>query len=501
MEGYNASWKGRVLHHLRRLISGLSFLLGLFGLVSGAAVAQGGGPVLLAPVTGIINPVQAGYIDRVINQAEQNGAAAVVLEIDTPGGLDTSMRQIVQRILSSRVPVIVYVSPPGGRAGSAGVYIAYAAHVSAMAPNTNIGSATPVTLGGGAEVKPSDEMRAKTVNDAAAYIRSLAEQRGRNADWAERAVREGINATASEAVQQGIVEHSAPDLRQLLQQVDGQTVETARGPTVLRTADAPVERVEMNAFERLLHVISDPTIAYLLLSLGSLGLMLELYNPGQVLPGVVGGLCLLLALYSLGTLPVNYAGLLLLGFAFLLFIADVLSPTHGILTVGGAIAFILGSFLLFNTPESAPFLRVSIPVILGVAALLVGFSVFAVGAVARSRRRKVVTGREGLVGELAEVRTRLDPSGLVHLESELWRARTSGRAVEPGERVRVLAIDGLYLTVAPEVTEPETAAPRRRRATSQVATAERKGVRGKPAAAQEKSTSIERSAEPTPPPR
>jgi membrane-bound serine protease (ClpP class) len=415
--------------------------------------------VLVASVTGIINPVQAGYIERVIDQAEEGGAAAVVLQMDTPGGLDTSMREINQRILSSQVPVIVYVWPPGARAGSAGVYIAYAAHVSAMAPNTNIGSATPVMFGGGGEAKPSDEMKAKATNDAAAYIRSLAERRGRNAEWAERAVRDAVNVTASEAVQQQIVDLTASDVPQLLEQAHGRTVQGNGGPIQLQTAGARIEPVEMSAFERFLHVISDPTIAYILLSLGSLGLMLELYNPGQVLPGVVGGLCLLLALYALGTLPVNYAGLLLLGFGILLFIADVLSPTHGVLTVGGTIAFVLGSFLLFNTSEGAPFLQVSVVAILGVAALLVGFSVFAVGAVARTRHRKVVTGREGLVGRVAEVRTRLEPEGFVLVESELWRARSTGRAVEPGERVRVLTIDGLFLTVSPEAAEAPASGP------------------------------------------
>lgn len=441
-----------MLLHVRRLLCGVSLALGLSGLVAGAA-AQDAGLVILAEVKGIINPVQAGFVARVIEHAEQRGASAVVLQMDTPGGLDSSMRQMIQRILSSRVPVIVYVSPPGSRAGSAGVYIAYSAHVAAMAPNTNIGSATPVAMGEGGEAKLSDEMRAKVTNDAAAYARSLAERRGRNAEWAERAVREGANVPVSQAVQENIVDFMATDVSQLLQQANGRTVETVQGLVVVRTAGATVESLEMSAFEKFLHVISDPTIAYILLSLGSLGLMLELYNPGQVLPGVVGGLCLLLALYALGTLPVNYAGLLLLGFGMLLFIADVVSPTHGILTTGGAIAFILGSFLLFNTPEGAPFLHVSVSAILTMAALLVGFSVFVLGALARSRRRKVVTGREGLMGKTAEVRTRLEPAGLVLVESELWRARSSGRPVDVGEQVRVDGIDGLALTVTPEAAE------------------------------------------------
>jgi membrane-bound serine protease (ClpP class) len=442
---------------LRRLLTGLSLLLGLLSLASGAASAQSDAPALLASVNGIINPVQAGYVDRVIAQAEQQGASAVVLQMDTPGGLDTSMRQIIQRILSSRVPVIVYVGPPGARAGSAGVYIAYAAHVSAMAPNTNIGSAHPVSIGQGGENQMSDEMKAKVTNDAVAYIRSLAERRGRNVDWAEQAVRESVNVPAGEAVQQHIVDLAAPNVRQLLDQANGRSVETVDGQVVLQTAGAPIEPVEMNGFERLMHAISDPTIAYILLSLGSLGLMLELYNPGQVIPGVVGGLCLLLAFFALGTLPVNYAGLLLLGFSFLLFIADVLSPTHGVLTTGGVIAFVLGSFMLFNTPEGAPFLQVSLPAIFTVTAILVGFFVFVFGAVARSRRRRVVTGKEGLIGGLAEVRTPLDPDGFVHADGALWRAHSTGRKVEPGERVRILAVDDLRLIIEPEPAEAPSA--------------------------------------------
>ena len=441
---------------VRRSLYGLMVLIGLLLLAAGAS-AQDAGSVLVAPVRGIINPVQAGYVSRVIDQAEQQGAAAVVLQMDTPGGLDSSMRQIIQRILASRVPVIVYVAPPGARAGSAGVYIAYSAHVAAMAPNTNIGSATPVQVGEGGEVQLSDEMRAKITNDAVAYIRGLAERRGRNADWAERAVREGLNVTASEAVSQGVVDFQASDLDALLGQADGRSVETVAGPIVLQTAGVSIERTEMSAIEGFLHAISDPTIAYILLSLGSLGLMLELYNPGSLVPGVVGGLCLLLAFYALGTLPVNLAGLLLIAFGLVLFVADVISPTHGILTLGGLIAFVLGSLMLYNAPEGQPFLQVSMFAIAAVTLVVLGFSLFAVGAVTRTRHRKVVTGKEGLLGSFGEVRTPLAPAGIILAESELWQARTSGRALEPGERVRVVAVEGLRLTVEPaaeELSEP-----------------------------------------------
>jgi membrane-bound serine protease (ClpP class) len=449
-----------VFLQIRRAFTVGLLVLGLVGLLGAAASAQSPGAVYVASVTGIINPVQAGYVDRVIDQAEEAGAAAVVIQLDTPGGLDKSMREINQRILAARVPVIVFVWPPGARAGSAGVYMTYSAHVAAMGPNTNIGSATPVMMGEGGEAQLSDEMKAKIQNDAIAYIRGLAERRGRNADWAEQAVRQGANVTAAEAVQQRIVDLQASDLQQLLERADGRTVDLASGPVPLRTAGAPVVPAEMNWVEQLLHVISDPTIAYILLGLGSLGLTLELYNPGSVVPGVVGGLCLLLAFYALGTLPVNYAGLMLLGFAFLLFIADLFAPTHGVLTVGGLIAFVLGSLMLFNAPEGAEFLRVSFGAIFTMAALFAGFFAFCVSAIVRGQRRHVTTGREGLLGQVAEVRTRLGPEGLVFVESELWRARTVGRAVEPGEDVRVLAVKGLELTVEPlSVEAPPAQAP------------------------------------------
>ncbi|MBI4492762.1 MAG: nodulation protein NfeD [Chloroflexi bacterium] len=423
-------------------------LLGLVAAV-GAVEAQGGNRVVVAPIREVINPPLAEFVVRVIDRAESSGATAVVFEMDTPGGLDASMRQINQRILNSRVPVVVYVAPPGARAGSAGVYITYAAHVAAMAPNTNIGSATPVALGEGGEQQMSDEMRAKVQNDAAAYLRGLASQRGRNAEWAEKAVRQGANVTAREAVDLKVIDLVAPDLQTLLREIDGRRVQTAAGEVQLATAEAQVERVDMNPVEALLHLISNPTIAYILLSLGSLGLFLELSSPGAILPGVVGGICMLLAFYALGTLPVNYAGLALLLFGLLLFVADLFAPSHGILTTGGAIAFILGSFLLFNVPEAAPFLRISLAVILAVSLTLVGFLVFVLGAIIRSRRRKVVTGREGLIGRAGYARTPLDPSGMVWVDGELWGATSEDGEVTPGQAIEVVRIQGLHLFVRP----------------------------------------------------
>ncbi len=431
---------------MRRLYVWLA-LVALGAVLTVHASAQGSGVVLVAPVRGIINPVVAGYVDRVITQAEQVNATAVVLELDTPGGLDSAMRDIIKRILASRVPVVVYVYPPGGRAGSAGVYITYAAHLAAMSPNTNIGSAHPVAIGDQGQQQLSDEMKEKITNDAVAFIRSLAERRGRNVEWAERAVRQSINATEQEALREGVIDLVAPETASLLSAVDGAEVETASGRVVLRTRGAMVQRVEMNAVEAFLHAIADPNIAFILISIGSLGIIYELSNPGAVLPGVVGGICLLLGLFALGMLPVNFAGLALIAFAFILFLADLLTPTHGVLTVGGAIALVLGAMILFNTPEAEPWLGVSLQLILAVAIFISGFFLFAVAAMARAQRRKPATGREALLGSVGEARTRLEPYGMVHVDGELWTARAKNGPISEGERVQVVGMEGLRLVV------------------------------------------------------
>jgi membrane-bound serine protease (ClpP class) len=446
--------------------------LGLIGMVAAplapAAQAQGasGGQadVSVVRVRGIVNPTLAHYVSRSIDQAEQDGAHAVVIELDTPGGLDSSMRQIIQRILASRVPVVLYVAPPGARAGSAGVYITYAAHLAAMAPNTNIGSATPVAMGEGGEQQMSPEMRAKVTNDATAYIRSLAEQRGRNADWAEQAVREGANITAQEALNLGVIDIIATDVNDLLRQIDGRTVTTAAGAVALRTADASVQRIEMGVVDAFLHAISDPTIAYILLSLGTMGLFFELSNPGTILPGTVGGICLLLGFYALGTLPVNYAGLLLMAFALLLFVVELFTPTHGVLSVGGLVAFLLGSLMLFNVPEAAPWLSLSLWTILGVTGLMGGFFLIVARLVARSLKQKPTVGREALIGQIGRAKTPLNPQGMVWVDGALWEATVEGGWVLAGQRVEVVTVEGLHMRVRPVhdvVSVPSDATPGR----------------------------------------
>jgi membrane-bound serine protease (ClpP class) len=433
---------------MRAVLSVLLLSLGALALQTASAAAQTSQPeVLVGRINGIINPVMAGYVDRVITDAERANAAAVVFYMDTPGGLSDAMRDINLRVERSNVPVIVYVAPNGARAGSAGVYIAYAAHLVGMAPATNIGSATPIaedTNGGEAQMSP--EMKAKVTNDAVAAIQALAQQRGRDPAFAERAVREGANLQASDAYTSHVVNYLATDLPDLLRQADGATIQVASGPVTLRTANAPTRSDDMSAVESFLLTITNPTIAYILLSLGSLGLLLELYNPGSVFPGVIGGIALLLAFFALGTLPINFAGLALIAFGLLLFGLEPFLTAHGILAAGGAVAFVAGSLLLINAPD---FLQVSGYAIAAVTALLVAFFGVLVAAILRSRRRRAITGREGLVGAPGVVRRDIEPGrqGIVLVQGELWQAVAPDGRLTQGERVVVQSVDGLLLTV------------------------------------------------------
>src|SRR5216684_1216642 len=430
--------------------------------VFGTAAAQSDrSEVVVGEIKGIINPVMAGYVDRVITDAEKTNASAVMFYMDTPGGLSDAMRDINLRILASKVPVIIYVGPDGARAGSAGVYISYAAQLVAMAPATNIGSATPVAMDtNGGEAQMSPEMKNKVTNDAVAGIRSLAEQRGRDPDFAERAVREGANLQASEALKANVINYVAPDLPDLLRQMDGARVHVQNADVVLHTAAAATRRADMSALESFLLTITNPTIAYILLSMGSLGLLLELYNPGSIFPGVIGGICLLLAFYALGTLPLNFAGLALIAFGLLLFGLEPFLPTHGILAAGGAVSFVIGSLLLINAPEQ-PFLQISVVAIAAVTGVLLAFFLVIVAAVLRSRRRRVVTGREGLLGAIGTVRRELEPgrTGIVLVQGELWQAVAPDGRLSVGEKAIVQRVDGLLLTVR-RATDVVPAPPR-----------------------------------------
>jgi membrane-bound serine protease (ClpP class) len=432
--------------YLAMLIAGLALT------VMPAPSRAAGRHVDVVALKGVVNPVSAGYIERGITTATQDGATALIITMDTPGGLGSSMDEIIQAILASNVPVAVFVSPGGARAGSAGVYITYAAHIAAMAPNTNIGAAHPVFAdSSGNEQQVSDEMKAKVTNDAAAQIRNLATTRGRNVDWADQAVRQSVSVTYKEALDLRVIDIVASDIPDLLRQMDGRTVKMGANltPTVINTAGASINNLEMGFFEQALFAISSPDIAFLLLSLGGLGLFFELANPGSVFPGVLGGLFILLAFFSLGTLPVNYAGVAFIGFAFVLLIADLFLPTHGVLTFGGVVSLILGGAMLIDT--SGPYTisaGVDPWVLITVALVLGGFFAFGVAKAVQARLKPPATGRERLIGALAEVRVPLKPHGMVFLEGQLWGAVSNEGDAPAGSLVRVVAINGLTLTVA-----------------------------------------------------
>jgi membrane-bound serine protease (ClpP class) len=412
-----------------------------------------GGPVTALAIDGPIGPASADYVVRGIHRAAQNGSELVILQIDTPGGLDTSMRMIVKAILASPVPVASHVAPGGARAASAGLYILYASHIAAMAPATNLGSATPVDIGIGADqardrpgAGAASPMARKQVNDAAAYIRSLAQLRGRNAEWAERAVREAVSLPAQEALKLGVVEYVAADPAALLAQLDGKTVSVLGQPRRLRTGGAALLRIEPDWRSRLLGAITNPSIALLLMMVGVYGLLFELMNPGAALPGVMGAICLLFGLYALQLLPVNYAGLalILLGIAFM--VAEGFVPSFGSLGLGGVVALVAGALILVDTdlPGYGIPIAFIIPLALG-SALLVGGTA---GIALKTRRRAVAGGAGGVIGNVGEVRHALAGEAWVHVHGETWQAR-SKVALAPGQQVMVIAREGLVLEVIP----------------------------------------------------
>ncbi len=407
----------------------------------GGLSAEGNPPVLVIRVEGAISPVSAEYIEKNLARASDLRAAALVIELDTPGGLDASMRGIVKGMTASSVPVIVYVAPGGARAASAGVFITVAAHVAAMAPGTNIGAAHPVSVGG----KMDAEMSEKVTNDAAAYIRSLAERSGRNAAWAEDAVRKSVSVTESEALRLKVIDLVSPDLDQLLKALDGRTVKTADGEKVLRTANAPIVRHAMGFRYKVLDFITNPSVAYMLMLLGFYGLFFELTNPGAIFPGVAGGIFLILAFYSFQTLPVNYAGLALIALAIILFVLEVKIVSHGLLTIGGIIAMVFGSLMLFESPE--PFYRVSLAVIIPSALITALFFTITFRLAYRAFRRKPVTGSEGMIGLEGRATDAVSRTGgMVSLHGELWTAYADGE-IEKGDTVIVEAVTGLKLKV------------------------------------------------------
>ncbi|MBD3161886.1 MAG: nodulation protein NfeD [Candidatus Eisenbacteria bacterium] len=409
-----------------------------------AAVASEGDHVLRARVEDAITPVSSRHVVEAIETAREEGAAVLLLQVDTPGGLDTSMREAVKAILNSPVPVVVWVGPSGARAASAGVFLTLAAHVAAMAPGTNIGAAHPVGIGGGAA--PDTTMMGKVVNDAVAYVRSIAKSRDRNADWAERAVRESISTEAEEAVAIGICDLIAEDPDSLLAAIDGWEIRVGEETVRLKTAGLPIREHRMTWQERILAVLTDPNIAYLLFLAGILGIFFELSNPGALLPGIVGGISLILALFAFQSLSVNFAGVLLILLALVLFVLEVKVPSSGALSIGGVVSLALGSLMLFRTASGGP--SVSLGVLIPALVLTTAFFLFAVTMALRAQRRRTVTGQEGLVGELARVVEDLDPEGKVFLHGEYWTARSAAPA-QRGTHVRVLRMEGLELRVEP----------------------------------------------------
>ncbi len=440
-----------------------AFALAVFLLVP--APASAAHPVVLvATLDGVINPITDSYVQRAVDRAVREGDNALIIALDTPGGLDTSMRHIIKTMLAAPVPVVIYVSPSGARAASAGLFITQAADVAAMAPGTNIGSAHPVSIGGpnpAPNASPSPGSAAgdiesqKIENDAAAYIRSLATLHHHNADWAEKAVRQSANVPADEAVTLNVVDLESRDLSSLLQDLDGRQVQKGGQTYTLQTAHAAIERIDLSEFDRLLEAVSDPDVAYLLLLLAIIAIGFWVTHPGFFLPGVVGVIAGILAGVALFNLPINTAGVVLILLAMTMFVIDLKAPTHGVLTTGGVVAMALGSLLLIDTGFLSE--GVNIFLILVTVVVLGGSFGFVLRKILAARRRPFAAGEESIVGKLGTVREPLRPDGLVFIDGALWQATSLSGSVEAGSRVRVVGISGLRLQV--NAVNPESSSP------------------------------------------
>jgi membrane-bound serine protease (ClpP class) len=421
------------------LLIGLLWSLGSLWL---APASGAGAHVVVATYEGVINPVTVEYLHDALAFAETNRAQMLVVKLDTPGGLVTSMQTIVKNIVNAPLPVAVYVSPSGGRAASAGVFITLAGHVAAMAPGTNIGAAHPVAMGG----EMDNTMKEKAENDLAASIKSLAEQRGRNVKWAEEAVRKSVSVTEKEALSLKVIDLVAEDVSALLAQIDGRKVQLPGGAVTLQTKGAEVREFPMGWRLEALKALSDPNIAVLLMTIGTIGILAELYNPGAILPGIVGAISLILAFYSLQSLPINYAGLLLLLLGIALFILEIKVTSYGLLTLGGIAAMTLGGLLLVKS--DAPFMQVSLsfllPTVITAGAIMFGMAWLAL----KARRRAPVTGKESMIGEIATAKTDVAPHGQVFLHGELWEA-VSEQPIKRGDEAEVRSVEGLTLKVVP----------------------------------------------------
>jgi membrane-bound serine protease (ClpP class) len=415
-----------------RLIS-VVVLAFLLLLMAGPTLARG---VARVEVSMPIGPVTHKIISEALERAIEENRDLLIIELDTPGGLDKSMRSICQTLLNAEIPTVVYVSPSGARAASAGLFIAYAAHIAAMAPGTNIGAAHVVSMGG----EIDSVMETKVQNDAVAYITSIAKKRGRNVDFATRAVLESESIDAETALDSNVIDVVADDIPDLLAQIDGREVELPDGPDTLAVADEPVADYPIGFKDQFLQIITDPNIAFILLNIGILGIAIELYNPGAIFPGVLGGISLILGFYGLQQLPINYAGLALILLAIILFLLEIKVTSYGILGGGGVISMLLGSFLLIDSP--APYLRISAVVIITTVIFFSAFFLLIVGFAVRAHRRRVATGREGIIGSEGEVRA----GGMVFVEGELWRVDCP-QPLEIGDKVKVVEVRGMRLKV------------------------------------------------------
>lgn len=423
---------------MRRILSYCVFLFLLPAILPAQTVVS-------LKIDGAINPVTARFIHDGIVKANNQKAECLLIHLNTPGGLLKSTRIIVSDILESPVPVIVYVSPAGAQSGSAGVFITLAAHIAAMTPGTNIGAAHPVTLQG-----PMDSiMGEKVTNDAAAFIRSIAEKRNRNIEWAENAVRKSFAYSETEALEDSAVDMIASNEQELLRRVDGKTIVLSNGTKTLHTKTARIELFEMNAFQKFLDIISNPSIAYIMMMLGIFGILFEFFNPGAILPGIVGVISLILAYYSMHALPINFAGLALIIFGIILFVLEIKIVSHGLLVTGGIVSLLLGSMMLIKPGSALEMAKISRAVIIAATAVAAIFFLFIIGLGLKAQRRKVVTGLAALTGATGEVINELAPSGTVKVNGETWNAESLAGLIGKGEKVRIKEMKNLKLYVEP----------------------------------------------------
>ena len=417
----------------------IAFLFAIVFFGAFPPIIEGGeGDVYIVKVSGTINPGLAEYLIRSMETASTEGAGCFVIQLDTPGGLALSMRSIIMAMLSSKIPIVVYVSPSGARAASAGVMITMAADIAAMAPGTNIGAAHPVNLG---QKKMDKTMAEKVVNDMVAYIKTIAEKTGRNTEWAEKAVRESVSVTEKEALELNVIDLIAEDLDDLLEKIDGREL---KGKGTIHTKGVKRVFLAESLRDKILKTLSDPNIAYILMMIGLAGLYFELSHPGAIFPGAIGAMSLILAFFAFQTLPVNYAGILLIALALVLFILEMKVTSYGLLSIGGIICFFLGSLMLFE--GAGPAMRLSLRVLIPTVVMVSGFFVAVAGLVFRSQISKPKTGQRGLVGDTGIAKSRLEPQGKVFVHGELWNAVARGN-IEVGAKVRVVGVDRLLLTV------------------------------------------------------